>query len=81
MGRIDPLLAIGIPTWGRVSTRWARAYRHLGGPLGSTIVEFEIQNTPIAEARNALMQQAIDAHADFLFMLGDDVLAPGDAMT
>lgn len=80
MGRINPTIAIGIPTWGRVTTRWSRAYRHLGGPLGSTMAEFEIKNTPIAEARNALMAQAIESGADFLFMLGDDVLPPGDAI-
>ena len=81
MGRINPLIAIGIPTWGRVTVNWARAYRHMGGPLGSTTVELEpVVGRPIAEARNTLMQQAIAANAEFLFMLGDDNLMPGNTI-
>lgn len=79
--RINPLIAVGIPTWGKVSIAWARAYRHLGGPLGSTMVELEpVVGKPIAEARNNLMQQAIAAKCDFLFMLGDDNLPSGDTI-
>lgn len=81
MGRINPLVAIGIPTWGKTTIRWSRAYRHLGGPLGSVIVELEpVEGKPIAAARNEIMQNAIMQGADFLFFLGDDVLAPGDAI-
>src|SRR5438445_8986004 len=80
MGRINPLIAIGIPTWTRVTTRWARMYRHLAGPLGSSMSEIEVQNTEIGEARNELMRSAIEQNADFLFMLGDDVLAPGNTI-
>ena len=81
MGRINPLIAIGIPTWGRVSTQWARAYRHLAGPLGSTMVELDfVEGRPIAEARNTLMQQAIAADCAFLFFLADDVLMPMDGI-
>lgn len=81
MGRINPLILIGVPTWGRVSTRWARGYRHLGGPLGATMGEIEVQETAIAEARNALMRTAIEQGAEYLFMLGDDVIPPGDAIS
>lgn len=82
MGRINPLIAIGIPTWGKVSITWARAYRHLGGPLGSTCVELEpVVGRPIAEARNTLMEQAIACGAEFLYMHGDDVLAPGNMLS
>ena len=82
MGRINPLIAIGIPTWGKVSITWSRAYRHLGGPLGSTCVELEpVVGRPIAEARNTLMQQAIACNAEFLYMHGDDVLAPGNTLS
>lgn len=78
MGRINPLIALGIPSWGRVTLAWSRAYKYLGGPLGSTMVELDpVIGRPIAEARNTLMQQAIDANAEFLFMLGDDNLLPG----
>ena len=82
MGRINPLIAVGIPSWGKVSLTWARAYRHLGGPLGSTTVELEpVIGRPIAEARNTLMTQAIEAGAEFLYMHGDDVLAPGNMLS
>lgn len=81
MGRINPLCAIGIPTWGRVSMRWARAFRHLGGPLGSNIVELEpVVGKPIAAARNEIIQAAIANNCEFLFFLGDDNLPPGDAI-
>jgi predicted SAM-dependent methyltransferase len=82
LGRINPLIALGIPTWGKVSITWARAYRHLGGPLGSTCVELEpVVGRPIAEARNTLMAQAIASGAEFLYMHGDDVLAPGNSLS
>lgn len=80
MGRINPLVAVGIPSWGKVSLNWARAYRSLAGPLGSVMAEIPVLNQPIAKARNQLMAEAIGINADFLFMLGDDVLAPGDAV-
>jgi predicted SAM-dependent methyltransferase len=82
LGRINPLIAIALPSWGKVSLTWARAYRHLGGPLGSTTLELEPQiGQPIAEARNALMAQAIGAGAEFLYFHGDDVLTPGNTIS
>lgn len=80
MGRINPLVAVGIPTFGRVSVNWARAFKHLSGPLGSSTIEIVVENKPIAIARNELMQGAISSKADFLFMLGDDVLPPPDVL-
>ena len=80
MGRINPLIAIGIPSWGTVSLTWARAYRHLGGMLGASMIEMTVENKPIAAARNELMLQAFAHKCDFLFFLGDDVLPPGDAV-
>lgn len=81
MPKIDPLIAIGLPTWGKVSVAWAQAYRHLGGPLGANTVELApVVGQPIAKARNELMKAAIDNNADFLFMLGDDVKAPADTI-
>lgn len=81
MARIDPLIAIGLPTWGKVSISWALSYRHLGGPLGSNTMELApVVGKPIAEARNELMEAAFAEHADFLFMIGDDVLCPSDTI-
>ena len=39
-----------------------------------------VEGKPIAEARNELVQAAIDNNCDYLFFLGDDVLAPGDSL-
>ncbi|MDZ4250915.1 MAG: methyltransferase domain-containing protein [Candidatus Nanopelagicales bacterium] len=81
MAKIDPLVAIGLPTWGKVSVSWAQAFRHLGGPLGANTLELApVVGKPIAQARNELMQAAFANKADFLFMLGDDVLAPADTI-
>jgi predicted SAM-dependent methyltransferase len=81
MAKINPLIALAIPTWGRVSTTWARALRHIGGPLGANMVELSpTVGEPIAEARNALMMEAISSGCDYLFFLGDDVLAPADVI-
>lgn len=82
MTKIDPLVALAIPTWGKVSVSWAQAYRHIGGPLGSNMVELSpVVGKPIAIARNELMEQAIASNCDFIFFLGDDVLAPPDTIT
>ncbi len=82
MTKINPLVAMALPTWGKVSITWAQAYRHVGGPLGCNMVELSPEvGKPIAEARNALMQSAIDANCDFIFFLGDDVLTPPDTIT
>jgi hypothetical protein len=85
--RIAPLIAVGIPTFGTVSINWAQSFRHLGGLLGATIIDMTVpanpsaqEPKPIAVARNELMRQAIGNRCDYLFMLGDDVFAPGDAI-
>lgn len=79
--KIDPLVAIGIPTWGKVSMTWAQTYKRIGGPLGANVVELSpVVGKPIAEARNELMQGAIQNNCDFILFLGDDVLAPPDVL-
>lgn len=39
-----------------------------------------MENKPIADARNELMEKAIASGADFLFTLSDDVIAPGNTI-
>jgi len=81
MPKIDPLIALALPTWGKVSVSWAQAFRRLGGPLGSNMVELApVVGKPIAEARNELMQGAVENRCEFLFFLGDDVLPQADAI-
>ena len=73
---ITPLIAVGIPTWGKVSIKWAQARAHLGFPLGASAVDIYIENEEIANARNAIVKKAIEAKADYVFFLGDDVICP-----
>ena len=81
MPKINPLLAIAIPSWGKVSLSWAQAYKRIGGPLGANVVELSpVIGRPIAEARNSLMQSAIDNGCDFIFFLGDDVKPAADVI-
>lgn len=81
MAKIDPLIALAVPTWGKVSITWARAFRHISGPLGANMVELApVVGKPIAEARNELMGEAVESNCDFLFFLGDDVLPSPDAL-
>jgi predicted SAM-dependent methyltransferase len=79
--KINPLIAIAIPTWGKVTIAWASAFKHLGGPLGSNCIELSpVVGQPIGKARNLLMQQAVEAGCDYVFFLGDDVIPQGDAV-
>ncbi len=81
MAKIDPLIALAIPTWGKVSISWASAMRHLGGPLGANTVELSpVVGKPIAEARNELMEAAIQNNCDYILFVGDDVLLPPGAL-
>ena len=73
---ITPLVAVGLPTWGKVSMRWAQARAHLGFPLGSSAVDLMIENEEIANARNIIVKKAMEAKADYVFFLGDDVICP-----
>lgn len=73
--KINPLIAMAIPTWGKVSIAWAFAMRHVGGPLGANTVDLApVIGKPIAEARNELMKEAINNNCDFIFFLADDVI-------
>ena len=81
MSKIDALIAIAIPTWGKVSIQWAQAFKRIAGPLGSNCIELSpVVGKPIAQARNELMQGAVENNCDFIFFLGDDVLPQGDVI-
>lgn len=80
-GKINPLIALAVPTFGKVSIAWAQAFKHLGGPLGSNCVELSpVIGQSVDKARNLLMQSAIDNGCDYIFFLGDDVIPQGDAI-
>lgn len=80
--KINPLIALAIPTWGKVSITWAFAMRHVGGPLGANTVDLApVIGKPIAQARNELMKEAIANKCDFIFFVGDDVIVMPNALT
>ncbi|MCH7636482.1 MAG: glycosyltransferase family 2 protein, partial [Proteobacteria bacterium] len=80
--KINPLIALAIPTWGKVSITWAFAMRHVGGPLGANTVDLApVVGKPIAEARNELMKEAVRNNCDFIFFLGDDVIVMANTLT
>ena len=73
---IAPLIAVGIPTWGRVSVKWAQALSHLGFPLGSSKADIFIENEKIGAARNQIVKKALEINSQYVFFLGDDVHIP-----
>ncbi len=77
-----PHIVFGIPTLtkSRVTMEWAQGFRHLQGLLGCTSGEVLVYDETIAEARNKIVQTALDKKADYLFFLGDDVIPPADAI-
>lgn len=79
--KINPLIAVAVPTWGKVSIAWAQGFKHLGGPLGSNTIELSpVVGHRVDKARNILMQSAVDAGCDYIFFLGDDTIPQGDAI-
>jgi len=78
---MKPLVAVYVPTFGRVSIQWANARAELQLPLGgSAAFAFDASNKNIAEKRNTAVLWAREAGARYLFFLGDDILAPGNTL-
>lgn len=74
-------ITLGIPTYGRALTmEWANAYKQLNPPINYNMRFGQVWHMKIAEARNALVEQALEQESKFLFFLGDDVVVPGHAM-
>lgn len=78
--RINPIVLLGVPTLEHrpVSWEWMDYFMNLQFPLGASVSRGRIIGRDVAEARNALVQMALDANADYLMMLGDDNLAPAN---
>jgi hypothetical protein len=73
---------LGIPTLktARRSIKWIDAMAGLQMPLGSALGRIWIEDETIAAARNALCERALADDADYLVMLGDDVLPPANML-
>lgn len=72
-------VVVGIPTFGMVSHYFAQARQGQMFPLVSSSVDMYVKGKPIAEARNEIVQYALDAGANYIYWLDDDVIAPPDA--
>jgi hypothetical protein len=72
-------VVVGIPSFGMVSTYFLQARLSQQFPLVSSAVDRIVLNKPIAEARNEIVQYALDQGANYIFWLDDDVIPPPDA--
>ncbi len=72
-------VVIGIPSFGMVSTFFYQAMKGQQFPLVSSAIDKVVLNKPIADARNEIVQYALDQGANYIFWVDDDVIPPGDA--
>jgi SAM-dependent methyltransferase len=72
-------VVVGIPSFGMVSTYFLTARLSQQFPLVSSAVDKIVLNKPIADARNEIVQYALDQGANYIFWLDDDVIPPPDA--
>jgi len=77
MGSVN--VVIGIPSFGMVSTYFMLSRASQQFPLVSSAIDKIVLNKPIADARNEIVQFALDQGANYIYWLDDDVLAPPDA--
>jgi SAM-dependent methyltransferase len=80
LGKVQGVnVVVGIPSFGMVSTYFAQAVAGQGFPLVSSKIDRYVLNKPIAEARNEIVEFALQQGANYIFWLDDDVIAPPDA--
>jgi SAM-dependent methyltransferase len=79
MGKHGINVIVGIPSFGTVSTHFMQARNGQQFPLVSSSIDKIVLNKPIADARNEIVQYALDQDANYIYWLDDDVIAPGDA--
>lgn len=70
---------VGIPSFGMVSHFFAQARGSQQFPLVSSSMDYYVVGKPIADARNEIVQYALDMGADYIYWLDDDVIAPADS--
>jgi len=80
MGKVQGVnVVVGIPSFGMVSTYFLQSRISQQFPLVSSAVDKFVLNKPIAEARNEIVQYALDQGANYIYWLDDDVIPPPDA--
>lgn len=80
MNTIQPLITVGIPTWGRITLDWARAFQSIQFPLGCNCYTAAIDDRKmsVADKRNAIVDEAIRVGSSHVFFVADDVLPPNN---
>ena len=71
--KINPIVILGVPTLEPrpLSWEWMDRYNNLQFPLGASVSRLRIHGQDVATARNAIVQAALDANAEYVLMLGD----------
>lgn len=72
-------VVVGIPSFGMVSSFFLQARMSQQFPLVSSAIDKFVLNKPIAEARNEIVEFALEQGANYIFWLDDDVIAPADS--
>lgn len=80
MGKVFGVnVVVGIPSFGMLSTYFYQSMKGQQYPLVSSAVDKIVLNKPIADARNEIVQYALDQGANYIFWVDDDVIPPPDA--
>lgn len=82
MSKLGSRVFVGIPTLSKNprTNSWITAMAGLQFGLGSSATRMFIEDKPIAEARNEICRMALESGAEYIFMLGDDVLPPSNVI-
>lgn len=73
-------VVLGLPTRGKVRAEWAVMFRSLQGPVNGSMATKIVINAPVAQARQAVAEWALENKARYLFFLDDDVLVPNNGL-
>jgi predicted SAM-dependent methyltransferase len=77
MGRVFGVnVVVGIPSFGMLSTYFLQARMAQQFPLVSSAIDKIVLNKPIAEARNEIVEYALEQNANYIYWLDDDVIPP-----
>lgn len=80
MGKVFGVnVVVGIPSFGMVSTYFLESRISQQFPLVSSAANKIVLNRPIADARNEIVEFALQQGASYIYWLDDDVIAPPDA--
>lgn len=73
--RIDPLVLVGVPTLQPrpIDWEWADRFQAMAYPLGARVAIKRVHDQHVADARNMIVQTALDMDAQYVFFLSDDV--------